>query len=488
MGSDAVTEGADNPMQNHETNEPAPPAITTEPVAGARSAMLIVFLVVFIDLLGFGIVLPLLPRIAKSYVSVVVGASTAPAAESALPEHTELIGYSASALSLIALVLGAWLLRETRRFADAPPQARKWFDFSGWRFALATAALAPVVLVFFLATLGFGGFESTLSILLEDAFRLQQRQAFLIFAYVGIVLLVTQGFIYRRLAARLGEVAFIALGIVFMGVGLAILGYVTYEVSGVQPQASPPRAETVGVITGLLMSSFSLMQFLFAPIWGRVSDRIGRRPILLLGLVGSVVFYALFGFACGLPTDLALVALLLMFVSRIGAGIAGATISTAQAVIADCTPPERRRHGMALIGAAFGIGFTFGPLIGSASLFLSAHEPGAFFSLAPTDPNAHQGSLSMLFAGLTAAVVGFAFLTPSAQALISRRTPADRQGEILGVNQSAAAVARILGPALGIPLYQLTPSHLLPYAFGAVVLFLMLPMLILVQRGGSTAP
>jgi hypothetical protein len=141
---------------------------------------------------------------------------------------------------------------------------------------------------------------------------------------------------------------------------------------------------------------------------------------------------------------------------------------------------------MALIGAAFGIGFTFGPLIGSASLFFAGHERGAFFSLTPETSGA-QGSLPMLFAGLTAAVVGFAFLTPSAQALISRRTPADRQGEILGVNQSAAAVARILGPALGIPLYQLTPSHLLPYAFGAAVLLLMLPMLLLVQRGGTEA-
>ena len=108
------------------------------------------------------------------------------------------------------------------------------------------------------------------------------------------------------------------------------------------------------------------MQFIFAPIWGRISDRVGRRPILLIGLVGSVVFYALFGYASTLigrrPRALGAVALL--FVARIGAGIAGATIATAQAVIADCTPKEKRAHGMALIGAAFGIGFTFGPLLG----------------------------------------------------------------------------------------------------------------------------
>jgi MFS family permease len=321
--------------------------------------------------------------------------------------------------------------------------------------------------------------------LLKDAFRLAERQSFLVFAYVGLVLLITQGFIYRRLAGRLSEGAFMALGIVFMGLGIALLGYVSYAVTAESQSGATHAAGVVGLIVGLLMSSFSLMQFIFAPIWGRVSDRIGRRPILLLGLAASVVFYALFGVACSLKADMALLALVLFFVARIGAGIAGATISTAQAVVADCTPPERRKHGMALIGAAFGIGFTFGPLIGSASLFFGSNAEGPFFSLAPTEPGAAQGSLPLLFIGLTAAVVGFAFLTPSAQALISRRTPADRQGEILGVNQSSAAMARILGPALGLPLYLLTPSHLLPYAFGAAVLLLMLPMLLLVRRGGT---
>src|SRR6202035_4487658 len=104
------------------------------------------------------------------------------------------------------------------------------------------------------------------------------------------------------------------------------------------------------------------MQFIFSPIWGRVSDRVGRRPILILGLAGSTVSYALFGLASSLgPTErfLGLSPLAWLFLTRIGAGIFGATISTAQPYIADVTSPTQRARGMALIGAAFGVGFTF---------------------------------------------------------------------------------------------------------------------------------
>ncbi len=102
---------------------------------------------------------------------------------------------------------------------------------------------------------------------------------------------------------------------------------------------------------------------------GAISDRIGRRPVLLLGLLGSTLSYAMFGVASGLGRDGALVGLsplTWLFITRIAAGISGATISTAQAVIADSTGVENRGRGMALIGAAFGIGFTFGPMIGAA--------------------------------------------------------------------------------------------------------------------------
>src|SRR5687768_18240339 len=97
------------------------------------------------------------------------------------------------------------------------------------------------------------------------------------------------------------------------------------------------------------------MQFLFSPIWGRWSDRIGRKPIILIGLLGSCLSYV----TMALATSLAL-----LFVARIVGGIAGANIPTAQAYIADVTTPENRARGMGLMGAAFGLGFIFGPAIG----------------------------------------------------------------------------------------------------------------------------
>ena len=125
-----------------------------------------------------------------------------------------------------------------------------------------------------------------------------------------------------------------------------------------------------GMVIGLLMASFSAMQFLFAPMWGRLSDRIGRRPVLMIGLAGSVLFYTLFGLATVWKS------LAGLFISRIGAGIAGATIPTTQAYIADTTSLEGRAKGMALIGAAFGVGFTFGPLFGYLALPSGEGDPG----------------------------------------------------------------------------------------------------------------
>ncbi len=399
-------------------------------------------------------------------------------------------------------------------------------------------------------------------------------------------------------------IVFLVVFIDLLGFGI-VLPILPQLIDGLIGPAEIPTAYSGWVIGGL-MSVFSLMQFLFSPVWGRVSDKVGRRPILLIGLVGSVVFYALFGYACSLgAAEHAGMILLLILIARVGAGVSGATISTAQAVIADCTSKEKRSHGMALIGIAFGIGFTFGPIMAAVALSLfpenleSVGYLAATMSLmalilaivklpetrTPTGPGAKrswlsvsqlfstlqtptvgmlvlifflatfgfalfEGTLALLtkdfqysksqtlwifayvgfvlmftqgffyrrlvkkhgevammrlgvgfmflglagigaiviapqlpmretafFIALAAGVIGFAFLTPSAQALISKRSDPARQGEVLGVNQSFSALARILGPLSGAVLFKAYEPPVLPYAASAVLLGLVLAML-----------
>lgn len=127
--------------------------------------------------------------------------------------------------------------------------------------------------------------------------------------------------------------------------------------------------DTRAVFVGLLQTAYSAMQFIFAPIWGATSDRVGRRPILLLSLLGFAVAWVIFGNASSL---------LWLILARSLAGAMGANISTAQAYIADVYPPERRARGMGLIGMAFGFGFVFGPAVGAllvSDTFLSHLAP-----------------------------------------------------------------------------------------------------------------
>jgi MFS family permease len=316
---------------------------------------------------------------------------------------------------------------------------------------------------------------------------------------------------------------------------------------------------------------------------------VGRRPVLMIGLAGSAIFYFAFGLATVMESWWGL------FLSRVGAGISGATISTAHAYIADSTSLEQRPRGMALIGMAFGLGFTFGPLLGflaapardavpgpwpgyaaagfSAVAFLlaavllpeSKHETsqsavawlvpwGSFgsligipsvlivlvtifvcvFSFANFETTLSllikgraftfswgevcltyafigltlamvqggvvrrlagrvsegvlagggaaaevvgflllavavvQNSVALLFAALIIVVSGFSFMQPNLNSLLSRRSPPDRQGVILGIGQSVSSLARIAGSALGIPLLKI--ELIVPYAAAAVLM------------------
>jgi DHA1 family tetracycline resistance protein-like MFS transporter len=123
------------------------------------------------------------------------------------------------------------------------------------------------------------------------------------------------------------------------------------------------------VAIGWLTGIYSGMQIIFTPILGKLSDRLGRRPVLFVSIVGTAIGFALMGLARGLP---------LLFAARILAGITGGNIAIPQAYIADVTAPEKRSRAMGLIGAAFGLGFTFGPLIGGVMSRISYSAPFYF--------------------------------------------------------------------------------------------------------------
>jgi MFS transporter, DHA1 family, tetracycline resistance protein len=175
-----------------------------------------------------------------------------------------------------------------------------------------------------------------------------------------------------------------SLGIVAMTMFLDLLGF------GIIIPLMPHFARTFGATPlayGLLAASYSLMQFLFVPVWGRLSDRVGRRPVLLISIGGSVVSFVLLGAARSLA---------MLFAARILSGISASNLSVAQAYVADVTAPEERARGMGLIGAAFGLGFVVGPFVGGE---LSQLE----FAL-PLGVHLHAGSAPFLVSALLSAI------------------------------------------------------------------------------------
>ena len=399
-----------------------------------------------------------------------------------------------------------------------------------------------------------------------------------------------------------------SLLVVFLTVFIDLLGF-GMVIPLLPIYADQFTVDELGWQLGALMASFSVMQLFCAPLWGRLSDRIGRRPVLMIGLAGSVAFYLLFGVATVLKS------LPLLFVSRIGAGVAGATISTAQAYIADTTKLENRAKGMALIGMGFGLGFTFGPLIGFlavpdqnadpgpwpgyAAAILSAIALGLAAFLLPESKHAaseaagkkifdaqafrvamsvpsvalilvalfvcifsfgnfettlsmlikggekvsdspfefswrgicltyafigftlalvqggvvrrlagrisegtlaatgafievlgfgmmlvaiSSGSTAMLFSALAVVVTGFSFMQPNLNALLSRRSDPEKQGMILGVGQSISSLARIFGSGLGIPLLKMQTA--MPYYVATGLMGLGFLLVVLASRAG----
>ncbi|ADB14937.1 major facilitator superfamily MFS_1 [Pirellula staleyi DSM 6068] len=217
------------------------------------------------------------------------------------------------------------------------------------------------------------------------------------------------------------------------------------------------EAWQTGLLIGALMSSFSLMQFLLVPFWGRLSDHYGRRPIILIGLAGATFFYALFGVATAMQS------LTLMFVARIGAGIAGATIATAQAYIADSTTTKNRNKGMALIGAAFALGFTLGPTLGGVAILA-----GGAIHLSPW-----PGYAAGLFSGV--ALLLAIFCLPE-----SLRPGSEKAHSKLFDREALAAALRI--PTIGT---LLLTSFLAVFSFGNFESTLSLQIDTMVQKQTS---
>jgi MFS family permease len=143
-----------------------------------------------------------------------------------------------------------------------------------------------------------------------------------------------------------------SLGTIFLTVFLDLLGF------GLVIPFLPGFARQLGasdLVAALTGAVYSLMQFLLVPLWGRLSDRVGRRPVLLASIAATAAGMVFLGFANTLT---------LLFAARLWSGMATANIAVAQAYIADVTPPEGRARGMGLIGMAFGLGFIFGPFVG----------------------------------------------------------------------------------------------------------------------------
>ena len=158
------------------------------------------------------------------------------------------------------------------------------------------------------------------------------------------------------------------LGAIFLTVFIDLLGF-----GLVLPFLAKEARDTFGVsafVATLLGSVYSLMQFLFVPVWGRVSDRFGRRPVLLWSIAGTALTMAGLGVSLAWGTSIAW-----LFAARIFGGIATANLGTASAYIADITQPEERAKGMGLIGMAFGLGFILGPGIGGALARIADRRP-----------------------------------------------------------------------------------------------------------------
>ena len=165
----------------------------------------------------------------------------------------------------------------------------------------------------------------------------------------------------RRRASRTPLPA--GFGTIWTSVAVDLVGFgIVFPLLPLYAERFDASATTIGA----LLASFSVAQLVFAPVWGRLSDRIGRKPVLVLALVGTAAGSLLTGLAGSLP---------LLFVGRIVDGMSGASVSVAHAAVADVAEPDERPRLFGLLGAAFGVGFVAGPAIGALAALGDARLP-----------------------------------------------------------------------------------------------------------------
>jgi multidrug resistance protein len=254
-----------------------------------------------------------------------------------------------------------------------------------------------------------------------------------------------------------------ALGIVFTTVLIDLIGF------GIALPLLPLWAERLGASAlevGLLLSVYALCQVLAAPLWGRASDRHGRRPVILIALGGAAVAALLTGLASGLW---------LLFVARALHGAAGASYVVGQAYAADVTRPQERARALGLIGAAFGIGFAIGPAIGAA---LATFGPRVPF---------------LVVAGLTVLNMAWAWArlpesrVPGAASAVARRRLwpiGSRRIALLGL--ALVATAAFVGVEA---MFALFAADRLGYAeLGVGLLFAFVGVVAAIVQGGLIGP
>ncbi|MDE2803734.1 MAG: MFS transporter [Gemmatimonadota bacterium] len=257
------------------------------------------------------------------------------------------------------------------------------------------------------------------------------------------------------------------LGLLFLAVLVDLVGF------GIVLPLLPFYARDLGaggLQVGLLVTVYSAVQLVMAPLWGRISDRFGRRRVLILGLLGSAAAYVIFARADSLA---------LLFLSRIVGGIGGSTIPVAQAYIADVTPPTRRAGNMGLIGAAFGLGFVIGPALGG---ILAGVSPGS-----PSAPG--YVAAGLCFANALVAALWLPESRRSRQRATSRFNLGAALTEVRGSRQVKIILAGYLFITMAFSTLQPTLSLLASERFAlgarqAGYLFAMLGLVSAVYQGG----